>query len=170
MRLRQERLDLRLEIFPVGRVDLGRDLELEPATRRDRDGAIDTFFGRDTPQEGQIAALDRQRSEQVMGKAVVDRLEPSGPRHRPPLDIRDRDHRRMGERLEHRMKLGKIETPVKRRDEGCVAAAEQREGQVVEVAVNDVELVGLPVNLLQHVEMRCDPVPDGAVAAHRTWP
>src|SRR5579862_7065855 len=60
-----QRLDFRSEIVAADTVDLGRDLERYLSTLRDRDGAVDTFLGSDTAQEGEIAAGRIARPMQI---------------------------------------------------------------------------------------------------------
>ena len=59
------RLDLLVEIFLVGPVDLGGDLQRHAALLGDADGAVDALFRRDAAEEGEIARLDRLRRQQL---------------------------------------------------------------------------------------------------------
>ena len=165
-----QRADLLVEIVAVDLVDLGGDLDRKPAPLGNPNGAIDRFLRRDAPQKRQITRPYGLRGEQMRGQAVVDRLDPAGLRHRPPLGIRNRYHRHRRKRCEHRLVLGQIEAAVQSRDEGRRLAREQRKRIVVQMEMHDVEVVGLAPNLLQHRHVQSHRVPNRTVETQSARP
>ena len=78
-RVGEQRLDHPLEVGPVGRVDLGRDLEPEPRAPGDRDRPVGPLLRRDAAEEGEVAALGlRGEAVELLAHAVRDGGDPVG--------------------------------------------------------------------------------------------
>ena len=145
------RLDALGPVVLIDAVDLGRDLQPRADAGRDLDRAVGTFFGRNPPEKGEVAAPGRRIERQEMARqAVVDHAGPVHRRHGPALVERDRDQRRAGEDRVEATALGHVEPAVQRRHRAVDEVADQRIVQNVDVKVKDVEFVRHLAHRIQH--------------------
>ncbi len=93
----------------------------------------------------------------------MDGADPVGEGERLALRRRNRDQRHLGEFLEERHKLGRIEPPVQGGQGGRPDPSEQREDHVVEMEMEDVESLGGLRHALQHQMIGRQPVADAAI-------
>ena len=149
----QQRLDLTLEILFVGAIYLGGKLERQLGPLGDLDGLIGALFRRKAADECEILPRLRMVPQQVRRQAVIDGRLPVHVRQRLSLIVRNRNHRHLAEFLVQRHEVGQVETTVERGDMRMATAARQREVQVINVVMNDVELVGAARYLLEQQDM-----------------
>ena len=121
----EQRLDVVSIVLPVGphigivqvierqsRADLQRD----PGSTRDLDGAVEPLLGCDAPEPCQVGAATRVEVEAVGVDRVIDRPRPASLRERGTLVVRDRDHRHRGKAGIEAREVLEIQPPVQRRD------------------------------------------------------
>ena len=113
----QQRLDDLVEIGPVDAVDLGGDLERHARARaRSRSPGRAAFPGRSargTPDSRRCAR--GENGSRLARQPVVHRAPPVPARHGPPLIVRDRHQRELGERPIGGRQIGQIQPAVQRR-------------------------------------------------------
>ena len=141
------RLDDGLPIDPIGRVDLGRDLQRLVESGGDVDGAVRPLLGRDAAKEGQIAVGPRREAVEVAGHPVVHGGFPVGQRQGPALVVRDGDQAELGPAFVHAADILHVQTPVQGRHRLVGAADEEGEMHHVRMEMDHVEVVGA----LQHL-------------------
>ena len=152
----------------VRAVHLGRDLQRQTATAGDLDRPVHALLGSDPPEKGEVrrlGALDRR--DEALRQPVIDRLRPVRPGHGLALRVGDGDQRYAGMRPVVRPDLRQVEAPVQGRHEGRRLPREQREGPVIDVEMQDVELVGPLEDFLEHHERVRVGVADALVEADR---
>ena len=130
-----------VEVLLVDGVDFGRDLERHSRSERDLDRNVDTFFGRYPSDESEILSALSVEAKQVARHAVMHRRDPIHLRQRRALRITDRDQRRFGKSMVHRMKVGDVEASMHRRNGRHFGQLCERERPVVDVRMHDVETV-----------------------------
>ena len=86
------------------------------------------------------------------------------------LGIGDRNHRHVGEDVIERLKLGQIEPTMQGRHERHAAPLQDGVADIVDVAVNDVELVGALRQLLEHHHVDGQRIAQRLVEAQRARP
>jgi len=74
------------------------------------------------------------------------------------------------EDLVDRLELGQVEPAVQRGEIGHARATHDRESEIVDMEVDDVELVGAAGQLLEHADVRCQIVANRRVEAQRVGP
>lgn len=131
---------------------------------------IDRLLRRDASEEGEICRLCRGRGQEVCRQTVVDCLHPARLRHRLALHVRDRNDRHGAERIEHRLVLGQVEAAMHRSDERGGLPREHREGQIVEMEVQDIETAREPAHALEHGDVQRHRIAHRVVETQRTRP
>ena len=168
--LADQRLDLGVVVRLVGVINLGGDLQRHSRLCRDADGAVDAFLGRDASQERRIVLLDGLRRQQPGRHAVVNRANPVQVRDRTALAVGDRDERGLREGAIGFSELRQVEAPVQGGQERHLLAAEQRQGEVVDVGMDDVELVLAAVDQLDQAIVGRHPIRDRGIKPQRLVP
>ena len=148
------RLDDRLPIGLVRRVDLGRHLQWLVQRRRDLDRPVRPLFGRYPAQEGEVALRLRREAIGLAGHAVVHGGLPVGQRQGPPLVVGDRHQAELGPALVDAADILHVQPPVQRGQRLVGVASEHRELDHVGVEMDHVEVVGALQHLGQHDHMR----------------
>lgn len=142
-----------LEIRAVGFGDLGGDAQSKPRPTRDLDRAIHPLFRRDTPHKGEVrGAGGRGEGEEAGGQAVVDGRLVREPRHGRALRVRDRHKGLMSEGAIDALDVGDVEPAVQRGD-ALVRRGATHEMQVLGVVVNQVVLVRVLCDLVEHEQV-----------------
>ncbi|MNQ90988.1 hypothetical protein D3C85_1063510 [compost metagenome] len=140
------RLDDRLPIGLVRRIDLGRDLQRLAQARGDLDGAVGTFLGRDAAQEGQIALRCGREVIEVARHPVLNRGLPVGVRQGAALIVRDGDQAELGPALIDLGQILQVQPSVQGGDRLVRQTPEEGEVQDVGMEMDDVERVGAVQN------------------------
>jgi hypothetical protein len=91
-------------------------------------------------------------------------------RQAPALVIGDAHERHAREAFKDRPDFGQVEPAVQRGEERRLLPAEQTEGPVIHVEVDQVELAGALAHLLHQQHMRRNGVADRRIQAQRPWP
>ena len=78
---------------------------------------------------------------EILRNSVVDRGEPTRPRHWSALGIRDGNQAHIVEFPKERVKIGNIEPTVKRSNRRNLKPSNLRKRQIVQVKVHDIEFV-----------------------------
>lgn len=90
-----EGLDLLLEIMGLHARYFGRNAQRQARLLREPDRDMRALFRREAAQKRQIAAALQIRRQKLLGKPVVDRVDPIEVRQRRALIVGDRDKRRV---------------------------------------------------------------------------
>ena len=146
----EQRLDLGAEIDLVGAVDLGRDLERNAQRARNGDGAVGPLLRRDAPEEGQIAAGPRAGPVQGHGNAMMDGAGKIRFRHGSALRAGDRNQRHVVEPHIEGKQIGQVLAAVQRGHRPARERAEQREMELIDMEVQDVEVGGPLPDAVEH--------------------
>ena len=168
----EERTDLTLEVLDVRGVHLGRDPQPLAGPPRDLDRPVHALLRRDPAQKRQVASVSAAGAEERRRKPVVDRPLPAGAGEVRLLGVRDRHDRHVVELAIHGREVGQIQPPVQGRHVRNSDAAREREVQVVDVKVDDVE-VGGPTGAPSRAAGRggpADPGRSGRAAAPGAMP
>ena len=78
---------------------------------------------------------------EILRNSMVDRREPTRPRHWSPLRIGDGNQAHIVEFPKERVKIGNIKPTVKRGDSRNLEPSNLRKRQIVEVKVHNIEFV-----------------------------
>ena len=147
-------LDDRFPIISIRLVDLGGHLQSRSRARGDLDRAVRPLFRRNPPQIGKVASRwTRIEAEKISRKAVVNRAHPICVRQAAALILGNRYQRRVGEYGMDEPLLLLIQTPVHRRHRAIHEVANDGEVKHVDMKVQDVELLGLSSNALEHHDL-----------------
>ena len=106
----------------------------------------------------------------MLRNAVQHSTEPTYARQRPTLRVGDRHDGNVREQIIDLRKLLKVEPTVQGGDKGGRLPAEQRKWEVVDVKVQNVELIGSPVDQFQHPCIGRHPVPYARIEPDRLRP
>src|ERR1700759_4825083 len=90
---------------------------------------------------------------QIFRNSMMHRGEPAGPRHRGALRIRYRNQVHVVEFAKKRVQIGNIQPAMKSGDRGNLEPSNLREGEVVEVKVDNIEFVRILRNRLDEIQM-----------------
>src|SRR6185437_9468691 len=113
----EQRLDDALEIFPIGRIHLGRYFQRNSGALGDLNGAVRPLFRRDAAEKSQIATASHSEGKKRRRQSVVDRRQPiDDRRQRPALAVRNGNERHLRKDAIDRMKIRQIEAAVQSRD------------------------------------------------------
>jgi hypothetical protein len=103
----QQWLDLGLELDLVNAINLGGNLERNAQPPRDRDGAVGTFFRRDSAEKGEVAVARCFAAMMQQGwNAVINRTREVRSWYRPTLRVRDRNQWHVAEAPVQRAQIG----------------------------------------------------------------
>ena len=164
----QQRADHFVEVDLIDAVDLGRDLERYAGTPRDLDRVIRPLLGADPSEKGEIAAAGvRREGIELRRQPVVHRAQPVPVGARPPLVIGDRHERELGEDPIRHGQIGQIQPSMlgSQRKRGKIA--EQREMQVVDMEVQDVEFGRPPAHPIEHDHVIGQRIPNRGLESER---
>jgi len=100
----------------------------------------------------------------------MDRLDPICLRQRTPLRVRNGNHRRVGERVEHRLVFGQVEPTVQRGGIWRALSRKQRERIIIEMKVEKIEVVGAAAHVFKHRHVQRVRIADRAVEPQRARP
>ncbi len=149
-RVVQQRLDHLVEIGAVGRIDLGGDLQRHAQRLGDGDGAIRTLLGRDTAQEGKIAAVAGAEAIKAGLQSVQHRPGPVGPGHGAALVVGDRHQLELRPAAVDGGQVLQVEPAVQGGQGAFGHVLEEGEMDHVGVEVDEVELARAATHLVQH--------------------
>ena len=99
MRIIEQRLDLALEVTPVGWIYFRRNLEWHSDALGNFNGAINSFLRGRASEKGQIVTRFEMKPKEIVRQAMIDRRLPVCGWPGRALRIRDRDHWDMPEAL-----------------------------------------------------------------------
>ena len=71
-------------------------------------------------------------------------------RHRPALRVRDRNQRHLAEAQVEREQIRQVLTAVQRRDRAACDWPKQREMELIDMEMQDVEILGPPAHAIKH--------------------
>ncbi len=141
--MREQRLDVLIEVRAVHGVDLRRDPQGEAGAHGDLDGPVHPLLRGDAAEEGQVGPRLWPEGVEVRGEAVVDGALPVRPQQRPALVLGYGDDRHLREGAHQRLELRQVQPAVEGGHVGHLDVAHDREVEVVGVEVDDVEGPGL---------------------------
>ena len=104
---------------------------------------------------------------QVDREAVVDGCREVCIRHRATLVVRDRDQRHVGKAQIERKQIGQVLTPVQRGDGAACDRPKQREMELIDMEVQDVEVVGALAHAIEHQHVIGNRIADAGVEPQR---
>ena len=159
---------VRPEIGLVGAVDLGRDLQRNAERARNRDGAVGPLLRRDAAEKGDVvAARPGVRAMQVDRQAVIDGRREIRVRHRAALIVGDRNQRHVVEAEIERQEIGQVLAAMQGGDGAARDRPEQRELELIDMEVQDVEVVGALAHAIEHQHVIGDRIEDAGVEPQR---
>ncbi|OIQ63792.1 hypothetical protein GALL_546660 [mine drainage metagenome] len=162
-----QRLDLGVVVFLVGVIDLGGDLQLHAGLHGDLDRPIDALFRRDAAQKRAVFLLHRLRRQQIGRHAVQHGSHPVQVRDRPALAVRNRNERRFQIGAVGFHEFRDIQPAVDRRQIRHVLAAEQRQREIIDMEMQDVEFILTAIDQFHHTIISRDPILDAGIQAQR---
>ena len=104
---------------------------------------------------------------QVDREAVVDGRREVGVRHRAALSVGDRDQRHVVEAQIEREQIGQVLAAVQRGDSAARDRPEQREMELIDMEMQDVEVVGALADAIEHQHVIGDRIADAGVEPQR---
>ena len=129
-----------------------------------RYGAVGTFLRRDAAEKGEVAAARlRGAAMQATREAVVDGGREVCVRHRAALGVRDRNQRHVVEAQIEREQIGQVLAAVQRGDSAACDRPEQREMELIDMEMQDVEVVGALADAIEHQHVIGDRIADAGV-------
>ena len=112
--------------------------------------AVRALFRRNAAEEGKVSSSSKRRAMQVGRNAMVDRCNKVCVWQGLTLRIANRDHGTIFELLKDWNQFLEVEPPVQSGNARGRHQARKRECPVIDMAMNDVEIVGILVNFAQH--------------------
>ncbi len=167
-RLVEQRFDLLAEIGFVDLVDLGGDLDGDSACARDADGAVGPLLGRDAAEECHIVAARMVVGlEQIGGYPVIHRGDEVRAGDRPSLRVGDRHQGHVAKADIERLEVGEVLPAVGRRHGPTSHVPKQRKVKLVDVEMQDVEILRIAADPVEHEHVVGDRVVDIGVETQR---
>ena len=90
-------------------------------------------------------------------------------RTRPPLIVRDRYQRELGERPIGDRQIGQVQAPMLSSQRAGGNLPKQRKVQIVDVEMDDVELRGAPAHAVEHDHVVGQRIPHGGIEPERSF-